>query len=452
MTIETRTDNAEVERLIELDHRFLLHPHRSARMTDTLLLARGQGCLLWDAAGNEYLDGAAGLALCQVGHGREELATAAAAQIAELEYYPTFWEYSNPRAVELASRLAGLVPVQSPKVFFTSGGSEGIEAAMRMARLYHHTLGNPERSVILARTCGYHGVGYGSGSLTGFDDFHQGFGPMLPDVAHLAPPWACRPELFGGEDPTDFCVAELERKIDEIGAGRIAAFVAEPALGVAGMVTPPDDYWPRIGEILRRHGILLIADEVVTGFGRTGHWFASERYEMRPDLIVTAKGITSGYVPLGAVIVAGDVAAELDRGPDGFPIGYTYCGHPTACAVAMANLDLIENESLVDRAAALGSRIRAGLAPLAELPRVAEVRGAGAMIAVELSRETAAGEEVADAVGSAVRVEHGVIVRPQGAVISISPPLVMSDEQADRLVAAVTDAVGRLDETGSVAA
>jgi len=320
-----------------------------------------------------------------------------------------------------------------------------------MARLYHSTRGNPERSIVLARECGYHGVGYGSGSLTGFDDFHRGFEPMLPDVAHLTPPWACRPELFGGEDPTDFCVRELERTIERLGAGRIAAFVAEPVMGVAGMVTPPPDYWPRIGALLREHGILLIADEVVTGFGRTGHWFASERYGLRPDLIVTAKGITSGYVPLGAVLIAGPVAAELDRGPDGFPIGYTYSGHPTACAVAMANLDLIEARGLVARATELGELILAGLAPLAELQLVVEVRGAGAMLAVELSRETGAGEEVGNVVGRAIRREHAVLVRPQGAVLSIAPPLVMSDAQARRLIEAVSDVVGRLDSEGAVA-
>jgi putrescine aminotransferase len=451
MTTETNAPDTALARLTELDHRVLLHPHRPRAMTETLMLVRGEGCRLWDAAGNEYLDAAAGLALCQIGHGNRDVAAAAAAQIGALEYWPTFWEYSNPRAVELAARLAELAPLEDPKVFFTSGGSEGIEAAMRMARLYHHTRGNPQRSVVLARTCGYHGVGYGSGSLTGFDDFHQGFEPMLPDVAHLSPPWACRPEFFGGEDPTDFCVAELERTIAELGAERIAAFVAEPVLGVAGMVAPPDDYWPRIGALLREHGILLIADEVVTGFGRTGHWFASERYELQPDLIVTAKGITSGYVPLGAVLIAGAVAAELDRGPDGFPIGYTYCGHPTACAVAMVNLDLIEGQGLVARAAELGEQIVTGLAPLAALDLVVEVRGAGAMLAVELSRETAAGEEIGNVVGRAVRDRHGVLVRPQGAVLSIAPPLVMSDAEAERLVAAVTDAVTSLTPEGTVA-
>jgi putrescine aminotransferase len=209
MTTQTNAADAALARLTELDHRVLLHPHRPLAMTETLMLVRGEGCRLWDAAGNEYLDAAAGLALCQIGHGNRDVAAAAAAQIGELEYWPTFWEYSNPRAVELGARLAELAPLESPKVFFTSGGSEGIEAAMRMARLYHSTRGNPRRSIVLARNCGYHGVGYGSGTLTGFDDFHQGFEPMLPDVAHLTPPWACRPEFFDGEDPTEFCVREL---------------------------------------------------------------------------------------------------------------------------------------------------------------------------------------------------------------------------------------------------
>jgi putrescine aminotransferase len=432
--------------LAALDRAHVIHPHRLAGADDPLIVARGEGCRIWDAAGNEYLDTAAGLALAQVGHGRAELAEAAAAQMRELEYYPSFWEFANPRAIELAARLATLAPGDLPKVFFTSGGSEGIEVAARMARLYHHERGEPGRTILLARRSGYHGVGYGSGSLTGFDDYHAGFAPMLPDVHHLTPPWSYRAELFDGEDATEFCVRELERTIHELGADRIAAFVGEPIMGVAGMVTPPADYWPRIVEVLRAHGILVIADEVICAYGRTGRWFASEHYGIDPDIVVSAKGITSGYIPLGAVLVSPGVAAMLDLGPDGFPIGYTYTGHATACAVAMANLDIIERERLVERAAEVGGRMLADLAPLAQLPIVGEVRGAGLMLAVELARDTPTGPEIGAIASRELRERHGLIVRAHESVLSLSPPLVISDDEAERVVGALHDTLTRIGE------
>ena len=436
--------------LAALDRAHMIHPHRPATMTDSLIIARGEGCRVWDVDGNEYLDTAAGLALTQVGHGRVELADAAAAQIRELEYYPSFWEFANPPAIELAARLAHLSPGEQNKVFFTSGGSEGIEVAARMARLYHHERGDRERTILLARHCAYHGVGYGSGTLTGFADYHDGFRPMLPDVHRLTPPWAYRSELFGGEAAVEFCLAELERMIAELGAERIAAFVGEPVMGVAGMVTPPAGYWRRVEDVLREHGILLIADEVICGYGRTGRWFASQRYSIQPDIVVTAKGITSGYIPLGAVLVTDAVAAQLDLGADGFPIGYTYTGHPTACAVAMANLDLIEREGLVERSEALGARLLGELAPLTGLPCVGEVRGAGLMMAIELVRETPAGMAIGPNVSRYLRERHGLIVRAHESVLSLSPPLVISDAEADRVVAALHDALDRVGDDGMV--
>ncbi|MFC7547531.1 aspartate aminotransferase family protein [Plantactinospora sp. GCM10030261] len=446
-TVGSAVDTAA---MTALDSAHVIHPHRLARHSETIVMVRGEGSRVWDTEGREYLDGTAGLALTQVGHGRPELAAAAERQMRQLDYYPSFWEYSNPRAIELATRLIELAPGDLTKVFFTSGGSDGVEAAIRMARLYHYQRGATGRTVILSRRGAYHGVGYGSGSLTGFADYHVGFSPMLPDVQHLTPPWAYRRELFDGHDPTDFCLRELERTIEEIGPGRIAAFVGEPVMGVAGMVTPPDDYWSRAEALLRAHGILLVADEVICGYGRTGHWFASERYDITPDIMVTAKGLTSGYFPLGAVLVSGAVAEQLDLGPDGFPIGYTYTGHPTGCAVALANLDVIERENLVRRAAELGRSLLAALAPLADLPVVGEVRGAGLMIALELVRDTAAGTAVGANIARYVREEHGIIVRPHETVVSISPPLVLTDAEADRLVAALRDALTRVGPDGTV--
>ena len=442
-TLSSPVDQAA---LAALDRAHVIHPHRQAGSTDSTIVVRGEGCRLWDAAGNEYLDTAAGLALTQVGHGRAELAEAAAAQMRELEYYPSFWEFANPRAIELAARLAAIAPADLPKVFFTSGGSEGIEVAALVVVEPRHARGEPGRTVLLARRSGYHGVGYGSGSLTGFDDYHAGFAPMLPDVHHLTPPWSYRTEMFGGEDPTDYCVRELQRTIDELGADRIAAFVGEPIMGVAGMVTPPADYWPRVVELLRANGILVIADEVICAYGRTGRWFASEHYGIAPDVVVSAKGITSGYVPLGAVLVSGEVAAKLDLGPDGFPIGYTYTGHPTACAVALANLDLIEREGLVERAAEVGARLLGELAPLAQLPVVGEVRGVGLMMAVELARDTPAAPEIGAIASRDLRERHGLIVRAHESVLSLSPPLVIADDEVERIVVGLHDTLTRIGE------
>ena len=318
---------ADTDHLSKLDRSRILHPNLSSAVTDRIIMAEGSGCTVRDTEGNEYIDTTGGMWLAQVGHGRGELADAAAAQMRKLEYYTSFWEFSHEPAITLADRLVRLAPGNIGRVFFTSGGSEGVDAALRMARLYHHRRGDTNRTWILARNNGYHGLAYGGGTATGFPIMKVGMGPLLPNVEHLTPPWPYHSELYDGQDPTDFCVAELEATIDRIGEDQIAAFIGEPIMGVGGAIVPPDDYWPRVAEVLARHGILLILDEVVTAYGRAGAWFAAERYGVAPDIIVTAKGITSGYIPLGAVLMTDAVADVLEAGP-GFPIGYTYNGHP----------------------------------------------------------------------------------------------------------------------------
>ena len=438
--------------LAAMDRARVIHPHRPLDLADQVIMERGEGCRVWDVEGREYLDANSGLALSNVGHARPEIVDAVAAQMARLEYFPSFWEFGNDVSIRLAERLIGLVPGELEKVFFTSGGSEGIETAIRMARFFQSERGQPNRSVVLARHTAYHGVGYGSGSLTGFDDFHRGFGPNLPDVHHLTPAWPFRRELYEGQGPTDFCVGELERVIQEVSPDRIAAFVGEPVMGVAGMVIPPDDYWPRIQEVLRANDILLVADEVITGYGRTGRWFACERYGIEPDIMVTAKGITSGYVPLGAVLVSDRVAEQLDKGDDGFPIGFSYTAHPVSCAAAMANLDILERDGLVERADSLGGHILDRLQDLKELEIVGEVRGIGLMFAIELvaDRETRAPLELQFRLPDIVRREHRVILRCEGNVVSFAPPFVCSDEEAKRVIAALADVLGRIDRSGSL--
>ena len=303
----TRTERT-AEELAALDRRRIIHPYLPSSVEERVVMVEGDGCRLRDAEGREYLDATGGLWLAQIGHGRRDIAEAAARQMERLEYFTSFWEFSNDRAIELAERLDSISPPRQTHVYFTSGGSEGNEAALKMSRYAHWRRGDRERTWILARRQAYHGVGYGSGTATGFDVYHDGFGPMLPHVRHLTQPWPYRAELFDGQDPTDFCLAELERTIDELGGEKIAAFIGEPVMGVAGMLVPPDDYWPRVQELLREHGITFIFDEVVSAYGRVGHWFATEHFGVEPDIIVTAKGITSGYAPLGAVLVSDEIA------------------------------------------------------------------------------------------------------------------------------------------------
>ena len=415
--------------LAALDLAHVIHPHAVVgRAAEPLIWARGEGARLWDIDGNEYVDGTCGLWQCAVGHGRAELADAAAAQIRQLEFYASFWDYSNEPSIRLAARLADLSPAGLDRIFFTNGGSEGIETAIKIVRLAWHAQGQPDRDVILSRKAAYHGVASASLAATGIPPLKEGFDPLPQGFVHLSTPTS--------STSTDELVAELERTIAEIGADRIAAMIGEPVLGVGGMIPPPDGYWPRVQEVLRAHGILLVLDEIVTAYGRTGHWFAAERYGLQPNVLVTAKALTSGYIPMGAVLIHDDVVAMLEG--TAFRHGFTYNGHPVGAAVALANLGIIEREGLLQRAVEIGGRLLDGLKPAEQLDAVAEVRGVGAMLAVEL----ASGHD-AEGVGADAR-QQGVIVRATGQKIVLSPPLVIEPDQADRIVEVLGGALQRL--------
>lgn len=440
--------------LLAADRAHIIHPYLPGTTEERVIMMSGSGCRLTDTEGHSYLDATGGLWLAQVGHGREDLADVAHEQMKKLEYFTSFWEFSNDRAIELAARLASLAPDPLNHVYFTSGGSEGNEAAIKMARYYHHRRGSTDRTWILARDKAYHGIGYGGGSATGFPVYHEGFAPMMPHVSHLTPPWPYRTELYGGQDPTDFLIRELEERIAEIGPENIAAMIGEPIMGVGGMLVPPADYWPRVRDVLDRHGILLIFDEVVTAYGRVGEWFAAQYFGVTPDIIVTAKGITSGYIPLGALMVADHVAEVLLR-DHGFPMGYTYNGHPVATAVALANLDIIENEGLLARATETGRALHDELhSQLGDLAIVGEIRSVGMMLAVEL---------VADRTTRAplplnpdrmphdvIRRETGVIVRDSAHSLVLSPPLIMTEAEAKEVGSALRGVLERTDATGEI--
>lgn len=408
-------------RLAELDMAHVLHPHSVVgRPTKPLILKRGEGALIWDADGREYVDGTCGLWQCAVGHGRLELAEAATRQLQALEFYPSFWDLSNEPAIRLAARLAELSPDGFSTVFFTNGGSEGNETAFKLIRLAWHAQGRQDRNVILTRGGAYHGMGIASLSATGIPPLREGFEPLAPGFVHLSVPSG----LVHGERAAEVLAEEVDRTIEEVGPERVAAMVAEPVIGVGGMIPPPDGYWPRVQEVLRKHGVLLILDEVVTAYGRTGHWFAAERYGLDPDVIVTAKALTSGYFPMGAVLIGRRPMEMLDGAP--FRHGFTYNGHPVGAAVALANLDIIEGESLLERAVQTGEYLLDRLRPLEQLEHVAEVRGVGLMLGIELSHGDAA------TVQAGCR-ESGVIVRATGQKIVLSPPLVIEREQCDRI-------------------
>jgi PLP-dependent transaminase len=406
-------------RLTELDRAHIIHPHAVVgRPQEPIVWARGEGALLWDDEGKQYVDGTCGLWQCAVGHGRAELADVAAEQMRTLEFYASFWDFSNEPSIRLAAKLAELSPAGLDHVFFTNGGSEGIETAIKLVRLAWHAQGAPERTVILSRKAAYHGVGSASLAATGIPPLKEGFGPLPDGFVHLSTPTRA--------SSADELVAELERTIDEVGADRIAAMVGEPVMGVGGMIPPPEGYWPRVQEVLRAHGILLVLDEIVTAYGRTGYWFAAERYGLDADAIVTAKALTSGYVPMGAVLLHDRLVAMLDGTQ--LRHGFTYNGHPVGAAVALANLAIIEREGLLARAVEIGERMLAGLQPAEELDAVAEVRGVGAMLGIEL-----AGDRDGAPVAAGAR-SRGVIVRASGQKIVLSPPLVIEHEQADTIV------------------
>nr|WP_211588540.1 aspartate aminotransferase family protein [Allorhizocola rhizosphaerae] len=438
------------EKLSELDRRHIVHPHQRHDRRDRRIMVRGEGCSVWDAGGREYLDAiGGGIWVAQVGHGRRELAAAATAQMTELAHFTGFFEYGNDKAALLAQRLVALAPSDITRVYFTNSGSEGVDTAIKVARMYHHLRGQPDRNWILARHFGYHGSSYGSGTVTGIPMMQERVGPNLPNVEKLSAPYPYRSEMYGGEEVTTFLLRELAGTIERLGAENIAAMIGEPILGGGGVIAPPPDYWPRVRELLSQHGILLIADEVITAFGRTGAWFDSPGRGMDADIIVTAKGLTSGYAPLGAVLMREAVGETVAHAGPSFFHGHTYFGHAVCCAVALSNLDIIEREDLLGRARQIGEWFSTGLAAAAGLPAVGEVRVEGATAGIELVANRETREPVAPDLALAVADElydtYGIITRNYGPTLVLSPPLVLDERQARRTTTAILEVLSRLD-------
>ena len=396
-----------------------------------LVFDRAEGVWLWDVDGRRYLDATSSLWYANIGHGRRRMADAIAGQVTRLDAYSTFGDHANRPALQLSARLAELAPIGDARVFLTTGGGDGIETAAKLARLYFNVTGQTERTHVIGRAEGFHGVfGFGT-ALGGIELNRSGFGPLMGDTSVVA------------HDSAD----ALEQELRRIGPERVAAFFCEPVMGAGGVLLPPEGYIEAVAEVCARHGVLFVCDSVICGFGRLGTWYGIERFGVTPDLIVFAKGVSSGYLPLGGVLVSGQIAEPLWSPQLGraFRQGTTYAGHPTCCVAALTNLDIIEEEGLLERSRELEVELARMLRAAADHPAVAEVRcGVGFLGAVALEPALLEQDPRAPArLGMAMR-ERGVMVRALGSSIAVSPPLVCESEHIELIGDALA---GALDAT-----
>ncbi len=422
------------------------------------IIERGDGCYVWDDRGNRYLDGLAGLFVSQVGHGRSELALAAHDQSEKLAYFP-IWSYTHPGAALLSERLAKLAPGDINRVFFTTGGSEAVESAWKLARQYFKLVGQPERHKVISRHLAYHGTSMGALSITGLHGLKAPFEPLVPGAIKVANTNQYRKPPCGHEADCLCCAEDIEQAILREGPETVAAVFVEPVQNAGGCFVPPDGYFARVREICDTHGVLLVSDEVICAFGRLGHMFGSERYGYQPDIITVAKGLTSGYSPMGAMLVGDHLVEPFAAESQTFLHGYTFAGHPVSAAVAMANLDIFESESLLSHVRDHEGEFRGALDRLDELPIVGQIRGAGYFYGIELvrDRDTKAGftpeeaESLLRGFLSNRLLELGLICRTDDRgdpVIQLSPPLIAGQEQfneiSEILRKALTEAMSRL--------
>jgi putrescine---pyruvate transaminase len=405
--------------------------------------------MLTDSTGREYIDGLSGLWNVNVGHGRKELGEAARAQMDTLAFTSAYAGGTNERAIELADKLSALVYPSINTFFFTSGGAEASETSFKTARFYWKAVGKPGKFKVISRMRAYHGVTLAAMSATGLPAFWPMFEPRTPGFSHIDAP---DPYRFVRSDTAVSVGVAAANKLEEAilaeGPDTVAAFIAEPVQGAGGVIVPPDDYFARIREICTKYDVLLIADEVITGFGRTGRWFGLERDGIEPDIIQFAKGITSGYIPLGGIGVSDRVREAIDSVPPAkrWMHAFTYSGHPTCCAVALKNIEILEREGLVDRAAKTGARMLERLRTLASLDGVGEVRGLGMMAAVEVVADKATKQLFPAEIGMAQKLtdallDRGLYTRVAMDCICVAPPLVTTDAQIDRIVSIIGETV-----------
>ncbi len=442
----------KLKSLQQQDRDHHLHPftdHLQLSEKGTRVITKGKGVYIWDSEGHQILDAMSGLWCVNLGYGREELTQAAYKQMQELPYYNNFFQCTHPPAIELSSKLGAISPADLNHVFFTGSGSEANDTVVRMVRRYWQLLGQPEKQIILSRKNAYHGSTVAAASLGGMSGMHEG-GLPIPNIHHIAQPYWF--EEGGDNDPDAFgleVAQELEHAIHHYGVENIAGFIAEPIQGAGGVIIPPESYWPAIQNIIDEHKILLIVDEVITGFGRLGQWFATDVYQIKPDLIPFAKGVTSGYLPLGGVLVNDKITDVISKGGE-FVHGFTYSGHPVACAVALENLEIIERENILElvknkTAPYLEERWK----KLSDHPLIGEARIKGLVAAIEISnnKETRGRFSSDISAGSICRdiaISNGLVMRAVGDTMIIAPPLIISESEIDELIDKTTKT---LDET-----
>jgi putrescine aminotransferase len=429
------------------DAEHFLHPFtdfQALAKKGSRIITRADNIYLWDSEGHKILDAMSGLWCVNVGYGQQALIDAATRQMKELPFYNAFFQTATPPAIALAELLAEVTPPQFKHVFFSSSGSEGNDTIVRMVRRYWDVLGQPQRQVIISRRNGYHGSTMAGASLGGMAGMHAQGGLPIPGIVHIDQPYWV--EHGRGMDRDEFGLVAarwLEAKILEVGPENVAAFIGEPVQGAGGVIIPPETYWPEVQRICDRYGILLVSDEVICGFGRTGHWFGCERFGTKPDLMTFAKGVTSGYVPLGGVMVGERVAKVLIEQGGEFEHGYTYSGHPVACAVALANIGLIRDQKLVEHVHDdVGPYLAEQYATLADHPLVGDASTCGLMGALLLVKDkerlTFFPDELS--IGMVCRghcFANGLIMRAVGNRMIIAPPLVITRAQIDELVALI---------------
>ena len=441
MQVHTGTETRQLQ---NTDHRHYLHPftdHRELGEKGARIITRAQGVYIQDSEGNQILDGMAGLWCVNLGYGREELVEAATRQMRELPYYNSFFQCTHPPAVELAQLLGSVSPSRFNHCFFTGSGSEANDTQIRLIRRYWDLVGQPSKTGIIARKNAYHGSTVAGASLGGMSPMHKQLGTLVPGIVHIEQPYHFG--LGEGLSEEEFGIRQarlLEEKILELGAENVGAFFGEPVQGAGGVIIPPQSYWPEIVRICRQYDVLLVADEVITGFGRLGEWLGSTRLGIEPDLISFAKGVTSGYLPLGGVLVSDRVAAPIIAEGGEFAHGFTYSGHPAACAVAVENIRILRDEGIIDRVRdEIGPYFFEKWSRLADHPLVGEARSIGLVGAIEIvadkstrlryDKNLKAGMICRDAC-----IECGLVMRAVGDTMIVSPPLVISKAQVDELV------------------
>ncbi|MDP6248034.1 MAG: aspartate aminotransferase family protein [SAR324 cluster bacterium] len=433
---------------ISQDAEHLIHPlHHQGMHSNGLVWVKGRGAILEDADGNEYLDGLAGLWNNTAGHGQQTLVDAATQQMSTLPYASGYTGSTNPRAIELAERLAEIMYPKINHFFFTSGGGESSDSNFKMARYYWKLKGKPEKIKVISRQWGYHGVTLAAMSATGISSYWPMFEPRMPGFVHIPSPYPYRYQAPSGESQGIAAANELEKAILREGPDSVAMFLAEPVQGAGGVIVPQEDYFPRIREICDQYEVLFVADEVITGFGRTGTMFGLQHWNVEPDMIQFAKGITSGYFPLGGIGISDEIYQTMTESETAWMHAYTYSSHPVGCSVGLAMLDLIEKEDFTTQARDKGARLLTNLKDtLGDHPNVGDVRGLGMMCAVEIVKDQSTGEEfdASEKIGPKVHqagVQRGLFSRVRGDVYCLAPPIITSEQQLDQIVDILNDSI-----------